>query len=782
MLTARGAEDDVLEGFRCGADDYVTKPFSVSELMARVEALLRRAGALPRDAPSRSRSARWHVDPDGAHASRARRAAVELSRARGRACWRCSRASAAASSAAARCCVEVWGMSHVDGIETRTVDMHIAKLRKKLGRERGADRDRARRGLPLRGLSDAPLPPRLRRSSPSALLVPVGAARRGARSQSVELERARAPRDRRRAPLRRDGARALRAPRTRGGAAVRPVRPRTSARRAARRARPLAARRSAGAALRRRLLPDRPRRHACSASRRAAGAARPQPMTIARAVDACWAAPASSRERLRAAGRRRRRARPLRARRGPQRSSRVRQPPRRAKAERRGRRRTMRCARSTRRVEQRADRQRRLREYAERAAARARRSHGARARRGGRDGRSIGARARAETSVARAAPTARARRPMVGRARRRAPLMLYRTVVRERQAYRQGLLARRRRARRMAARAGARRRSASRRYATVDVRRPGARRSADACRRRPRLPAPLRRAVRRAHRAARAAPLPGVGGAGYVYALARAAARRRACSASSRSTAWWRWRVRFAERRSNFVAAVSHELKTPLTAIRMYGEMLRDGIVPSEAKRDEYYRHITAESERLSRLINNVLEFSRLEKGTRALRARCRRRSAPWCREVARAASARTPSARGFALRARRRRGPAAGALRARRAAAGAVQPGRQRASSTRAAPAPHEIELRCRARRTTRFVSRCATTAPACPTRHLRPDLRALLPRRERAHAPQQGHGPRPRAGARPGRANGRAVSAARNAPEGGFEVDVAFRAGADD
>jgi signal transduction histidine kinase len=78
-------------------------------------------------------------------------------------------------------------------------------------------------------------------------------------------------------------------------------------------------------------------------------------------------------------------------------------------------------------------------------------------------------------------------------------------------------------------------------------------------------------------------------------------------------------RVRFAERRNNFVAAVSHELKTPLTAIRMYGEMLRDGIVPSERKRQEYYGTITSESERLSRLINNVLEFSRLEKGTRQM-------------------------------------------------------------------------------------------------------------------------------------------------------------------
>ncbi len=77
--------------------------------------------------------------------------------------------------------------------------------------------------------------------------------------------------------------------------------------------------------------------------------------------------------------------------------------------------------------------------------------------------------------------------------------------------------------------------------------------------------------------------------------------------------------VHFAERRSNFVAAVSHELKTPLTAIRMYGEMLRSGMAKDEGKRQEYYGHITHESERLSRLINNVLEFSELEKGTRAV-------------------------------------------------------------------------------------------------------------------------------------------------------------------
>jgi signal transduction histidine kinase len=70
----------------------------------------------------------------------------------------------------------------------------------------------------------------------------------------------------------------------------------------------------------------------------------------------------------------------------------------------------------------------------------------------------------------------------------------------------------------------------------------------------------------------------------------------------------------FAERRSNFVSAVSHELKTPLTAIRMYGEMLQEGLVEDETKAQEYARTITSESERLTRLINNVLALSRIER------------------------------------------------------------------------------------------------------------------------------------------------------------------------
>jgi len=80
--------------------------------------------------------------------------------------------------------------------------------------------------------------------------------------------------------------------------------------------------------------------------------------------------------------------------------------------------------------------------------------------------------------------------------------------------------------------------------------------------------------------------------------------------------------VRFAERRSDFVAAVTHELKTPLTAIRMHAEMLEQDLVGSDAKRYEYYGTITRESERLTRLIDNVLAFSQFERGTRQVQVR----------------------------------------------------------------------------------------------------------------------------------------------------------------
>jgi two-component system response regulator RegX3 len=135
MLTARGAEEDVLRGFRSGADDYVVKPFSVAELTARVEALLRRSGALDRVEvrPERFSFGDWkvdvpslcarHGDTDRAIDLTARDVEILalLSREAGRIVSR--RVLLA----------EVWGYPDPDRVETRSVDMHIAKLRKKLG-------------------------------------------------------------------------------------------------------------------------------------------------------------------------------------------------------------------------------------------------------------------------------------------------------------------------------------------------------------------------------------------------------------------------------------------------------------------------------------------------------------------------------------------------------------------------------------------------------------------------------------------------------------------------
>lgn len=71
--------------------------------------------------------------------------------------------------------------------------------------------------------------------------------------------------------------------------------------------------------------------------------------------------------------------------------------------------------------------------------------------------------------------------------------------------------------------------------------------------------------------------------------------------------------IALAQQQQDFVSAVSHELKTPLTSIRMYGEMLMEGWV-SEEKRQSYYRYIASEGERLSRLIENVLQLARMNR------------------------------------------------------------------------------------------------------------------------------------------------------------------------
>lgn len=126
LLTARGREEDVLEGFRAGCDDYVTKPFSVAQLMARVDALLRRAapGAQTLDLGG------IELDPanlrvsagDDVRELSARDVEVltYLWNERHRIVPR------------ADLLAHVWGYARVDHVETRAVDMHLVKLRRKL--------------------------------------------------------------------------------------------------------------------------------------------------------------------------------------------------------------------------------------------------------------------------------------------------------------------------------------------------------------------------------------------------------------------------------------------------------------------------------------------------------------------------------------------------------------------------------------------------------------------------------------------------------------------------
>ncbi|HLQ78436.1 MAG TPA: HAMP domain-containing sensor histidine kinase, partial [Terriglobia bacterium] len=78
--------------------------------------------------------------------------------------------------------------------------------------------------------------------------------------------------------------------------------------------------------------------------------------------------------------------------------------------------------------------------------------------------------------------------------------------------------------------------------------------------------------------------------------------------------------VQMAEMRSHFVASVSHELKTPLTAIRMFAETLEKGRASGEQMISKYLHTIVIESERLSRLVDNVLDFSRIEQGNKTYR------------------------------------------------------------------------------------------------------------------------------------------------------------------
>jgi DNA-binding response OmpR family regulator len=129
ILTARGEESDRVEGLRLGADDYVVKPFSVKELLARVEAVLRRSPERPTDvvevafAGGTADLARREVTFEGGERAELSEREAEL--------LRYLAANPGRAISRDEILSRVWRMNP-NGVETRTIDMHVARLREKL--------------------------------------------------------------------------------------------------------------------------------------------------------------------------------------------------------------------------------------------------------------------------------------------------------------------------------------------------------------------------------------------------------------------------------------------------------------------------------------------------------------------------------------------------------------------------------------------------------------------------------------------------------------------------
>ena len=130
MLTAKTSDEDIVQGLKLGADDYVAKPFSVAELVLRVEAVLRRSGVGASEPGELTLGEALHVDLLNLCGTRG---GVELAFTR-----RETEILKYLASNAGRpvprheLLHKVWGYARNADIETRTVDIHVAKLRRKI--------------------------------------------------------------------------------------------------------------------------------------------------------------------------------------------------------------------------------------------------------------------------------------------------------------------------------------------------------------------------------------------------------------------------------------------------------------------------------------------------------------------------------------------------------------------------------------------------------------------------------------------------------------------------
>jgi two-component system response regulator RegX3 len=129
MLTARGSEDDKVAGFEAGADDYLTKPFAVRELLARINALGRLSAGMPAD-PEILEADGCSIDLGRLQAQRGQESVSITPREAGILRWLHRHHSRAVSRA--ELLERIWGSS--GDLQTRTVDMTIANLRQKIER------------------------------------------------------------------------------------------------------------------------------------------------------------------------------------------------------------------------------------------------------------------------------------------------------------------------------------------------------------------------------------------------------------------------------------------------------------------------------------------------------------------------------------------------------------------------------------------------------------------------------------------------------------------------
>jgi DNA-binding response OmpR family regulator len=129
ILTARGGEDDRVRGLKMGADDYVVKPFSARELLARVEAVLRRSASRPAEVQG-ARLGRARIDFERRQVRWSDREHAELSETE-TALLSFLVANRKRAVSRDELLTRIWGIEP-HGLETRTIDMHIARLRTKL--------------------------------------------------------------------------------------------------------------------------------------------------------------------------------------------------------------------------------------------------------------------------------------------------------------------------------------------------------------------------------------------------------------------------------------------------------------------------------------------------------------------------------------------------------------------------------------------------------------------------------------------------------------------------